>query len=87
MTPTERRTHTRSTHSPLTPTKPQQIGRAVIASNLPLDAPKHIFLMLFMLTDRRDPASFFQARAFSLCCVTGPAGAEAPPFLSVETTT
>lgn len=35
----------------------------MLASNLPLDAPKHIFLMLFMLTDRRDPTSFFKVRA------------------------
>lgn len=46
--------------------KETEIGRAVTASNLPLDAPKHIFLMLFMLTDRRDPNSFFQARYFFL---------------------
>ena len=40
--------------------KETEIGKAVLASNLPLDAPKHIFLMLFMLTDRRNPASFFK---------------------------
>lgn len=39
-----------------------QIGKAVLASSLSLDAPKHIFLMLFMLTDRLDPNSFFKAR-------------------------
>lgn len=37
-----------------------QVGRAVLASNLELDAPKHIFLMLFMLIDRKDPNSFFK---------------------------
>ena len=42
--------------------KETEIGKAVLASNLPLDAPKHIFLMLFMLTDRHNPASFFKVR-------------------------
>ena len=37
-----------------------QVGRAIIASNLDLDAPKHIFLMLFMLIDRKKPDSFFK---------------------------
>lgn len=40
----------------------RQIGKAVLASSLSLDAPKHIFLMLFMLTDRLDPNSFFKVR-------------------------
>ncbi|EWM25607.1 set domain containing protein [Nannochloropsis gaditana] len=40
--------------------KESDVGKAVLASNLPLDAPKHIFLMLFMLTDRRNPSSFFK---------------------------
>jgi len=40
--------------------KETEIGKAVLASNLPLDAPKHIFLMLFMLTDRHNPSSFFK---------------------------
>lgn len=59
--------HTRTwTHPPSANTKPtKQIGKAVLASNLPLDAPKHIFLMLYMLTDRRDPQSFFKARRVS----------------------
>lgn len=42
--------------------KESDVGKAVLASNLPLDAPKHIFLMLFMLTDRRNPSSFFKVR-------------------------
>ena len=37
-----------------------QIGRAILASGVDLDAPKHIFLMLFMLVDRKDPRSFFR---------------------------
>ena len=43
--------------------KETEIGKAVLASNLPLDAPKHIFLMLFMLTDRHNPSSFFKVRS------------------------
>ncbi|KAL7466464.1 hypothetical protein ACHAXS_006759 [Conticribra weissflogii] len=37
------------------------IGRKILASSLELDAPKHIFLMVFLLWDRkvRGPASFF----------------------------
>jgi hypothetical protein len=42
----------------------RQIGKAVIASSLSLDAPKHIFLMLFMLVDRQDSASFFKVPSF-----------------------
>ena len=37
-----------------------QIGRAILSSNIDLDAPKHIFLMIFMLMDRKDPQSFFR---------------------------
>jgi len=36
------------------------IGRQILASNIELDAPKHIFLMIFMLLDRRNPHSFFK---------------------------
>ena len=36
------------------------VGKAVLASNIDLDAPKHIFLMLFILTDRLSPDSFFK---------------------------
>ena len=36
-----------------------QIGRAILDSCIELDAPKHIFLMIFMLLDRKDPGSFF----------------------------
>lgn len=65
------RVKTQTTQRTLTPqpnpTQPQQIGKAVLASNLPLDAPKHIFLMLFMLTDRLDPRSFFKVRGVFLC--------------------
>lgn len=32
----------------------------IIESNLELDAPKHIFLMIFMLIDRKNPTSFFK---------------------------
>jgi hypothetical protein len=31
------------------------VGRAVLAADLEMDAPKHVFLMLFMLVDKRDP--------------------------------
>jgi protein-histidine N-methyltransferase len=37
-----------------------QIGRLILESNIELDAPKHIFLMIFMLLDRRNPRSFFK---------------------------
>jgi histone-lysine N-methyltransferase SETD3 len=40
--------------------KDTQIGRAILDSNIELDAPKHIFLMIFMLLDRQNPRSFFQ---------------------------
>jgi protein-histidine N-methyltransferase len=36
------------------------VGRAIIEANLDLDAPKHIFLMLYMLLDRHNPRSFFK---------------------------
>lgn len=37
-----------------------EIGQAILASELDLDAPKHVFLMIFLLVDRRDPNSFFK---------------------------
>lgn len=40
--------------------KETDVGRAIIASNIDLDAPKHIFLMIFMLLDRKNPHSFFK---------------------------
>lgn len=40
--------------------KDTEVGRAVLHSNLDLDAPKHIYIMLFMLTDRKKPDSFFK---------------------------
>eukprot|EP01034_Spumella_vulgaris_P026247 gene26247-32792_t len=40
--------------------KDTNLGRAILASNIDLDAPKHIFLMVFMLVDRKDPHSFFR---------------------------
>ncbi|EKU20979.1 set domain containing protein, partial [Nannochloropsis gaditana CCMP526] len=49
--------------------KESDVGKAVLASNLPLDAPKHIFLMLFMLTDRRNPSSFFKEFKWARMCV------------------
>jgi histone-lysine N-methyltransferase SETD3 len=39
--------------------KDTEIGQAILDSNIELDAPKHIFLMVFMLLDRKDPSSFF----------------------------
>mmetsp|Transcript_29878 Transcript_29878/g.92359 ORF Transcript_29878/g.92359 Transcript_29878/m.92359 type:complete len:478 (-) Transcript_29878:128-1561(-) len=40
--------------------KATDVGRAVLEAELELDAPKHVFLMLFLLLDRRNPKSFFQ---------------------------
>ena len=40
--------------------KETSIGRAIINANIELDAPKHIFIMIFMLIDRLDPTSFFK---------------------------
>jgi len=40
--------------------KQTEVGQAVLAANLDLDAPKHVFLMLFMLVDRKNPDSFFK---------------------------
>lgn len=40
--------------------KETDVGQAIISANLDLDAPKHIFLMVFMLIDRKDPNSFFK---------------------------
>ena len=40
--------------------KDTPVGRAIIAANIDLDAPKHIFLMLFMLIDRKKKDSFFK---------------------------
>lgn len=40
--------------------KDTDIGRQIISSNIELDAPKHIFLMVFMLVDRQNPDSFFK---------------------------
>ena len=40
--------------------KETDIGRAIIAANIDLDAPKHIFIMIFMLIDRRNQNSFFK---------------------------
>ena len=37
-----------------------QIGKSIIAANIELDAPKHIFLMLFMLIDMKNRNSFFR---------------------------
>lgn len=39
--------------------KDTDVGRLILASNIDLDAPKHIFLMLFMLIDKKNPDSFF----------------------------
>ena len=40
--------------------KATDVGRAILRANIDLDAPKHIFLMLFMLIDRKNPNSFFK---------------------------
>ncbi|CAM9588834.1 unnamed protein product, partial [Phaeothamnion confervicola] len=40
--------------------KETDVGRAVVAADLDLDAPKHVFLMLFMLVDMKRPDSFFR---------------------------
>jgi len=40
--------------------KETDVGKAVLEADLELDAPKHVFLMLFVLTDRRKHGSFFQ---------------------------
>ena len=37
-----------------------KVGRKVRAANLDLDAPKHVYIMLFMLEDRVNPDSFFK---------------------------
>jgi histone-lysine N-methyltransferase SETD3 len=39
--------------------KETAVGQAILDSNIELDAPKHIFLMIFMLIDRKNPSSFF----------------------------
>jgi histone-lysine N-methyltransferase SETD3 len=36
------------------------IGRILMTQSIPLDAPKHIYLMLFMLIDRKREDSFFK---------------------------
>jgi histone-lysine N-methyltransferase SETD3 len=40
--------------------KDTPVGKLIMSSNLDLDAPKHIFLMLYMLIDRKNPDSFFK---------------------------
>lgn len=40
--------------------KATSIGQAVLKANVELDAPKHIFIMLFLLIDKKDPNSFFK---------------------------
>uniref|UniRef100_A0A7S3JSP0 Rubisco LSMT substrate-binding domain-containing protein n=1 Tax=Aureoumbra lagunensis TaxID=44058 RepID=A0A7S3JSP0_9STRA len=40
--------------------KETEVGRAVMEADLELDAPKHVFLMLFLLTDRKNKDSRFQ---------------------------
>jgi len=40
--------------------KETSVGRAVMAADLELDAPKHVFLMLFMLIDRKAENSHFK---------------------------
>jgi hypothetical protein len=36
------------------------IGQQILHADLDLDAPKHIFLMIYVLQDRRNPESFFK---------------------------
>lgn len=40
--------------------KATDVGRAVVAADLDLDAPKHVYLMLYLLVDRARPDSFFR---------------------------
>ena len=40
--------------------KETAIGKIIMASNIDLDAPKHIYLMMFILVDRLNPDSFFK---------------------------
>ena len=40
--------------------KATDVGRVVLAADLEMDAPKHVYLMLFMLTDRLNPKSHFK---------------------------
>lgn len=40
--------------------KETEVGRAVLEAELDLDAPKHVFLMLFVLCDRKKPGSRFK---------------------------
>ncbi|KAJ1430215.1 hypothetical protein B484DRAFT_396031 [Ochromonadaceae sp. CCMP2298] len=40
--------------------KETHVGKAILSSRIELDAPKHIFLMIFMLLDRKKADSFFQ---------------------------
>jgi len=51
-------------NSPVQPST--QIGRAILASNLELDAPKHVYLMVYMLVDSKKPNSFFKVRSLLL---------------------
>ena len=37
-----------------------ELGQIILSSDLDLDAPKHVFLMVFLLVDRKDPSSFFK---------------------------
>lgn len=46
--------------SPLVSMQVTDVGRAVLAADIDMDAPKHVFLMLFMLVDRQNPSSFFK---------------------------
>jgi histone-lysine N-methyltransferase SETD3 len=40
--------------------KATPIGRLISAANLDLDAPKHVYLMIYLLCDRLSPTSFFK---------------------------
>ena len=40
--------------------KATDVGRAILAHNLSFEAPKHIFLLLFLLIDGENPLSFFR---------------------------
>lgn len=40
--------------------KETDVGKELLKTNIDLDAPKHIYLMLFMLIDRKNPTSFFK---------------------------
>jgi histone-lysine N-methyltransferase SETD3 len=45
--------------------KDTHVGRAILSSRIELDAPKHIFLMIFMLLDRKKVTYYCLLMPFS----------------------